>query len=200
MPGPSPVLRTSRLRLVPAASTDLDRLRACWSQPEVRRFLFDDQPVSLELAASLLAEALPRARIGQGLWIVERLEGGDFVGCAGLAPLTALAQPVPSARGQLEPLIALEPAHWHRGYGREALAALLEHAFRTLDQPGLSAVADQPNVRSHRMLQAVGFRATRDVDGPSYRLRVFVLERWRWQARPRSSDERAAASSTPRSG
>jgi [ribosomal protein S5]-alanine N-acetyltransferase len=175
-------LHTQRLRLVPATAADAPRLHACWAEPQVREYLFDNQPVSPELAASLLAESLPRAKHGQGLWIVERLHEGDFIGCAGLAPLTAVAQPERHERGGLEPLVALEPAHWGKGYAREALGALVAHAFGTLDEQRLSAVCDRPNRRSHRMLEAVGFRFTREVAGPMHTLTVFMLERQAWQA------------------
>ena len=49
-----PSLETARLMLHPAVPQDLPRLHAIWSEPAVRRFLFDDREVSLELAGSVL--------------------------------------------------------------------------------------------------------------------------------------------------
>ena len=60
-----PMLETSRLTLVPAREADhLDALWAHWGQGDVRRYLFDDEPVTRERAADALARCLADAAAG----------------------------------------------------------------------------------------------------------------------------------------
>jgi RimJ/RimL family protein N-acetyltransferase len=178
-----PTVQTLRLALLPAGPGDLQALHALWSQAEVRRFLFDDQDVSMELAASVLAACLECATSGYGLWLMYRKDDGVFLGCAGLTPAATVAEHEPALAGLLEVLVALEPAHWHRGYAHEALSAVLSHAFGTLDLPKVAAVNDVPNVASGRMLDALGFRMHSEVEGPRHRLRTYLMERNSWAGR-----------------
>ena len=124
-----PSLYTSRLTLSPAGSQDLEQLHALWSQPEVRRFLFDDQDVSVELAQSVLDSCLKCAASGYGLWLVHPKDDRELLGCVGLVPTTTAAEHEPALSGLLEPVASLGAAHWHKGYAREALTAVLTHAF-----------------------------------------------------------------------
>ena len=173
-----PELRTARLALAPAADADLDALWALWTDPDVRRFLFDDVAVTRELAAATLADTRAAADRGLGLWVVRARDGGPApVGCAGLLPVTTAAEFEPRLAGLVEPLVALHPSCWGRGYAAEALAALVRHAFDTLGLDRLAAVADVPNAASDRMLRRAGFRALGECDGPRHRLRTYLSER-----------------------
>lgn len=178
-----PLLHTSRLTLRPAVSQDLMRLHALWSQPEVRRFLFDDQNVSLELAESVLDSSIECSAAGYGLWLVHGQEHDELpLGCVGLVP-TMTAEYEPALAGLLEVLAAFEVSHWHKGYAREALSAVLEHAFRMLDLQMVAAANDVPNIASERMLTALGFQVLSEVQGPKFPLRTYTLERAAWRSR-----------------
>ena len=185
-----PSLYTSRLTLGPAGSQDLEQLHALWSQPEVRRFLFDDQDVSLELAQSVLDSCLKCAVSGYGLWLVHPKDDRELLGCVGLVPTTTAAEHEPALSGLLESVASLEAAHWHKGYAREALAAVLTHAFNALELPKVAAVNDVPNVASERMLNALGFQVLSEVQGPRHRMRTYTLERRAWGRASHSSSER----------
>lgn len=178
-----PALDTSRLALRQAASHDLPRLHALWSQPEVRRFLFDDHEVSLELAQSVLTSCLACAGSGYGLWLVHPKGEGELLGCVGLLPVTTVAEYEPALAGLLEVLAAFSAAYWRKGYAREALSAVLEHAFGTLQLPVVAAANDVPNVASEQMLRALGFEVLSEVPGPKYRMRTYRLERDVWRRR-----------------
>jgi [ribosomal protein S5]-alanine N-acetyltransferase len=170
-----PTLRTARLLLRPATVGDLGYLHTLWNAPEVRRYLFDDEEVTPQLAEAVLAECLGRAAEGLGLWIA--LAGAEPVGCVGLNPTTAVAELAPDLAGELEPLAALDPAHWGRGFAVEALAALIAHAFGPLARPRLLAVHDRPNTASERLVLRLGFQPARDLEGPRYPMRAYWLER-----------------------
>ena len=159
------------------------RLHALWSQPEVRRFLFDDQDVSLELAETVLDSSIECSSAGYGLWLVHGKEHDEhdelLLGCVGLVP-TMTAKYEPALAGLLEVLAAFEVSHWHKGYAREALSVVLEHAFRVLELPMVAAVNDVPNIASERMLNALGFQVLSEVLGPKFPLRTYTLERTAW--------------------
>ncbi len=169
-------LTTTRTTLVPATLDDLDALWEIWRDPDVRRYLFDDQPVPRERAAEVLEGCRGEAARGLGLWTI-RAEPDAIIGCAGLMPAETIAEYDPTLRGLVEPIVALAPSHWHRGFAVEALRALVEHAFGALALPRLAGATDVPNVASDRMLVRAGFVPQRECDGPHYRIRTYLLER-----------------------
>lgn len=180
---PQPAFRTARLRLRPARRPDLAVLHRLWNNSEVRRFLFDDQPVSRALAAKALDNALSCQPSGYGLWLLFLRESKLLIGCAGLLPAIEASRRAPELAGTLEILVALAPRWWHRGYACEALHALLRHAFTVLDQEVIAAVHDLPNSASRRIVERLGFRCLREVPGPKHPLRVYLLRRDEWYYR-----------------
>lgn len=175
-----PILQTPRLRLRPAAHSDADALWALWTDPAVRRFLWDDRVISPSEAAATLGDCLALAPIGLGLWVAEVRDANALVGCAGLLPVSTAAAYDPRLAGLVEPLVALAPAVWGHGYAGEALDALLAHAAGALGLARLAGVTDVPNVASDRMLQRAGFDVLGEVPGPRFQLRTYL---WRAPAR-----------------
>jgi ribosomal-protein-alanine N-acetyltransferase len=163
-----PTIQTERLTLSPATAGDLDALLALWTDPDVRRFLWDDREVSREEASEVLEECVALSEDGLGLWIVRVGDEDALAGCVGLRP----ADPPP----QIEPLAAFHPAHWGSGYATEALRALLDHAFATLGLPELAATVDVPNDASRRLVERLGFRRTEEVRGPKHRMIRYALK------------------------
>lgn len=179
-----PALTTARLALAPAGDGDLDALWALWRDPEVRRYLFDDVPVTRERASEVLAVCREAERRGLGLWLVRTRDDGAVVGCAGLLPLNeTVATHDPTLAGLAEPVAALAPRAWGHGYAHEALAALVRYGFEALDLPRIVGVNDVPNAASARMLDRLGFVATHEQEGPRYRMRISHLERRAFDAR-----------------
>lgn len=171
-----PTLDAGRVTLVPAVPADLDPLWAIWREPDVRRYLFDDQPVDRARACEVLDGCLGEATNGRGLWTVRERTGDPVLGCAGLVPVS-WAEYDPTGAGLIEPIVALAPAVWHRGYAVAALARLVEYAFGDLDLARLAGATDVPNEASHRMLTRAGFVPQRECQGPHYRMRTYLLER-----------------------
>lgn len=178
-----PALRTPRLALRPAAAGDLDALWALWTEPSVRRFLWDDRIVERDEAAATLAECVALAERGLGLWLVHPLAADaeapapdEPVGCAALLPVSTAADFEPRLAGLVEPLVALHPRAWGRGYAAEALAAAQRHAVEALGLDRLAGVTDVPNLASDRMLRRAGFVPLGECAGPRHPLRTYV---WR---------------------
>ena len=175
-----PTLQTPRLTLRAAQRDDLDALQRIWNEQLVRRYLFDDSPVDNVLASSVLESCISVAGNGYGLWILSARASQAVVGCASLLQAAVAAEHEPRLAGLLEPMVALEPQYWGMGYASEALAAVLDHAFRALAVPTVSAVNDVPNAASERMLLRANFSPLSEVDGPRYRMRTYILSRSRW--------------------
>jgi ribosomal-protein-alanine N-acetyltransferase len=176
-PGTQPVFTTARLELVPTQLSDVDTLWAIWTDPAVRRFLWDDRAINRDEATATITDCLALATEGLGLWtIVVPAMNDARVGCAGLLPVSTAAEFEPRLAGLVEPIVALAPGVWRHGYASEALDALVTYASTNLGLPRLAGVSDVPNVSSDRMLRRAGFVVLSEVPGPRYRLRTYVWE------------------------
>jgi RimJ/RimL family protein N-acetyltransferase len=111
------VLTTERLTLVPATRADLPVLLSHWRDPEVRRFLFDDEVLAEhDVAAVLAASDRDFASSGYGLWLIRETATNALAGTAGLRPLEEM---------RIEVTYSLAPAAWGRGYATEAARAVI---------------------------------------------------------------------------
>jgi ribosomal-protein-alanine N-acetyltransferase len=71
--------------LVPFAAADLDALHALWTDVHVRRYLWDDEVISRERAASTLEDALASAEADAlGHWSLRQSRDGPIIGDCGL--------------------------------------------------------------------------------------------------------------------
>jgi RimJ/RimL family protein N-acetyltransferase len=166
-------LHSGRLTFRRVESSDVDELWRLWTEPDVRRFLWDDRIITRGEAASTIADCEALAARGLGLWLLQPNESDVLIGCAGLFPVIAAATYEPRLAGLVEPLIALAPENWGHGYATEALQALIDYATSHLGLTQLAAVTDVPNVRSDQMLRRTGFVELSETDGPRYRLRTY---------------------------
>jgi ribosomal-protein-alanine N-acetyltransferase len=173
-----PGLATARLALAPAMLRDVDTLWAIWRQPEVRRYLFDDIPVSRERAEEAFAERVPAGADDVGMWIARPHGVPDAVGTVGLLRVTSPGvsdAPGGSDARAVDVLAAFDPGVWGRGYATESLTAVIDYAFATLRRSRVTAVVDVPNDASHRLVARLGFTATGTGEGPRYRFTSYVL-------------------------
>jgi ribosomal-protein-alanine N-acetyltransferase len=141
-------LVTARLDLVPGTLADVPALWELWTDPDVRRYLWDDQVIPVERARALVADGVAAARAsGLGLWTVRRRGAEEIVGFCGLLPNTS---------GEVELLYGLAPACWGQGLATEAARAVLRHAFDDLRVACVVAATDPPNRASIRVLERLG--------------------------------------------
>jgi ribosomal-protein-alanine N-acetyltransferase len=148
-----PELHTRRTTLRPLGPPDVSAVHTLWTDPYVRRFLWDDQVISDEVAAAVLAaSAGDFAHHGFGLWGVFDRERDRLIGFCGLR----------SSGGETpELLYGLLPAWSGRGLATEAARAVLTYAFTTLALPQVVAVTDVPNAASVRVMERLGMRFER---------------------------------------
>lgn len=169
-----PCLSTPRGRLRPATADNLDGLVRLLHDRQVRRYLCDDTVLPRETVAEMLARSERLDSRGFGLWVIEHMSE-CFAGIAGLQPVLAEAETAPAMAGGVEPIVALNPEYWGQGLAGETLNVLILYARGSLKLSRLVAAVDQPNARSHRLMQRCGFRATGKAPGPANELVLYEL-------------------------
>jgi len=150
------VIETDRLSLRPLAPDDVDLVHRFWTDPDVRRYLWDDEVIDRDRAAAVVAESVASfARRGFGHWAMHLRERGAFVGWCGLR----------DAGDDVELLYAVVPDAWGRGLATEAARALVSYGFDACRLDRVVAATDAPNVASARVLAKAGFVRTPDAGG-----------------------------------
>lgn len=161
-------LHTPRLELRPLRRQDHADLHAHWTEPAVRRYLWDGRIIAPDETREVIrtSDALFAQR-GAGLWSIRSDDADALIGAAGY---WYFHEPP-----ELELLISLSASHWGRGLAREAAAALIDYAFDALDWPWVQASADAPNEASLRLLRRLGMQPAGDRPGEFGRIEVFRL-------------------------
>ena len=121
------LLSTERLVLRPVTTDDHAAVLAHWTQPDVRRFLFDGAALSgVEVAETIEESIGDFAARGFGVWLIELGSTADLIGTAGLRPLGSSG---------LEIFYSLAPGAWGHGYATEAARAVVEYGLGPLGLP-----------------------------------------------------------------
>ena len=142
------MLSTERLVLRPVTADDHPALLAHWTQPEVRRFLFDGAALSAAEVAETIEESAGHfAARGFGIWLIELVAGAGLVGTAGLRPLE---------ESGLEIFYSLAPGAWGHGYATEAARAVVEYGLGPLGLPEVLAEVDEGNAASVAVVKRLG--------------------------------------------
>lgn len=146
-------IETDRLLLRPNRREDIDALHTIWTDPDVRRYLWDDVVISREAAKSTVEKSIDSwRRHGFGHWVVERISRrGEPIGHCGLQ----------LGSGPLEGnelLYGLLPDFWGKGYATEAARAALRFGFRHCGMKRIVAGADPPNAASFSVMERLGMR------------------------------------------
>jgi ribosomal-protein-alanine N-acetyltransferase len=144
-------IETERLVLRPFAPRDAEALHALWTDPAVRRYLFDDEiiPRSVVDEEIAVSERLMAVH-GYGLWTVRLRDADAIIGFCGYR---FFHEPP-----QLQLLYGLAPAYWDRGLATEAARAMIRRGFDVNGFDRIIASADAPNAASHRVMERAGMR------------------------------------------
>jgi ribosomal-protein-alanine N-acetyltransferase len=155
----TPVLHTERLVLRPFTPSDEETLFRLWNDADVRRFLWDDQPVARETVREQIAQSQADFRErGHGLFLVERADA--VIGAAGLFRLPGEAW--------VELIYALLPSAWGQGLATEAARAVLRFGFESAGLEEILAGADLANAASLRVIERLGMTGEHErVVGPA---------------------------------
>jgi RimJ/RimL family protein N-acetyltransferase len=158
-PGFEPI-ETERLRLRRSRPEDAEAISAYRSDPEVSRQQGWERTDPGTVRADI--EAMAARRPGEaGGWVqfsVEERETGRLVGDVGLSP--AEGEP-----GVIKVGYTIDPAAQGRGYGTEAVGALVHYAFDVLRADVVRAYASADNAPSIRVAEKVGLRLVERFEG-----------------------------------
>jgi len=167
------VLSTERLVLRPVTTDDHAALLAHWTQPDVRRFLFDGAALSAAEVTETIGESVADfAARGYGIWLIEL---GSGAALAGSAPLVGTAGLRPLEESGLEIFYSLAPGAWGRGYATEAARAVVEYGLGPLGLPEVLAEVDEGNIASVAVVKRLGmtpYAVVPGVLGPMTRYRI----------------------------
>lgn len=165
----APEVVTERLRLRAFGPADFEPFAAQMADPEVAGFVGGVQ--SREDAWRTLAMfAGGWALSGFGIWAVERLSDGAFLGRCGLWE--------PEGWPMIEVGWLLGREAWGHGYATEAGRAALEWGFSTL--PGVTrigSVIEPSNARSAAVAQRLGMAPRREVTVRDHACTLWTVER-----------------------
>jgi RimJ/RimL family protein N-acetyltransferase len=167
----APTLATPRLRLRPFSPDDVGVLHTQWTDPDVRRYLWDGRVIARDEVVAVVEESIAAfASRGSGFWVIELGTPPVAIGFAGLRPL--LDAP------DLELYYGLDPRHWGRGYATEASRAVLDYGFDVLGLDAIPIRTDGPNAASVAVMERLGARYVRtDATGAFGTTIVYVAER-----------------------
>ena len=147
------ILETSRLILRPVRPQDHARLHALFTQPGVRRFVFDDEIITAEQATEIISTSGELFRSQQfGLWLAQRKMDTAATDPIGFGAFWFFRDPP-----ELELLYGVADEHLKQGYGREIARAVTEYGFTTLAMPEVRASTDAAHTASRRLLEALEF-------------------------------------------
>jgi RimJ/RimL family protein N-acetyltransferase len=161
------LLSTERLVLRPVTADDHAAVLAHWTQPDVRRYLFDGAAPSAAEAAETIEESIGDfAARGFGVWLIELGSTADLIGTAGLRPLGSSG---------LEIFYSLAPGAWGHGYATEAARAVVEYGLGPLGLPEVLAEVDEGNAASVAVVKRLGmtpYAVVPGLLGPMTRYRI----------------------------
>lgn len=173
----SRILHTEHLMLRPSTMADLDAVHELWTDPDMRRFLFDDRTLSRQEASDFLAASDESfAQQGYGLWLFfERSEdaivpSSQSSTMAGFSGLIAVPDQPPSL------IFGTRPSLWGRGYAQEAAAAVLRYVFDELGAAQVVADVDEPNTASIHVLESLGMVRTGQATVNDHPLLYYALQ------------------------
>jgi ribosomal-protein-alanine N-acetyltransferase len=108
-------LRTPRLFLEPLRADDLPALHIHWTEPEVRRYLWDGRVISSDQVRDILhtSEQL-FSEHHAGLWVVRPLGASTLIGCSGF---WYFHEPP-----ELELILSLSHSCWGQGVSGDSTA------------------------------------------------------------------------------
>jgi RimJ/RimL family protein N-acetyltransferase len=147
------IIETARLQLFPCKFENIWEIDALWTNPAVRRFLFDNRTISFDETRSFIAASAETfTDCGYGIWLIRGRENERLIGFAGLFK---------QAEAMPRLLYGLHPDCCKQGYAAEAARGVLEYAFDVLGFPLIAADVDEANAASVRVLRRLGMRETK---------------------------------------
>ena len=157
-------IRTDRLLLRRWRDDDVEPFAAMCSDPEVMRYIGSGATRTRGQArASIDAYELEWEENGFGLFAVELLEDGRFLGFAGLSEPSFLPEIMPA----VEIGWRFARPTWGNGYASEAAQAALDFGLQELGLSEIVGIYQTENSASGRIMEKLGMRFDRETVDPT---------------------------------
>ncbi len=179
-------VETDRMVLRRFTMDDVDALLALDSDPQVRRFVEDGEPVNRDEAASTIEHWLGHYQRSDvvGFWAAIEKETGRFLGWFHFRP----GHDAPPDEPELG--YRLVSAAWGQGYATEGSRALIDKGF---ESPGISRVVAETmavHTASRRVMEKAGMRLVRTfraewpvrIPGDEHGDVEYAISRAEWEA------------------
>lgn len=141
-------LQSARLLLQPCDGADVDLLHQHWTEPGVRRYLFDNRAIDIETVSRFVATSCASfSKYNYGLWLLRGSDDHQFRGVCGLYD------------GEYEDpeiLFSIATPYWQQGLATESAQCVLHYAFNALRLKRVVATVDPPNIESIKVLEKLG--------------------------------------------
>jgi [ribosomal protein S5]-alanine N-acetyltransferase len=172
-------LETPRLIIRTFEPRDAEPWLAMVTDPEVIRYTPPAPPATMEtFQAAIEARHAMEAELGHAMWAVEDKATGAFVGQCGLRAEVEDYGP------QIDLAYHYPRTSWNKGYGTEAVIAVLAYGLGPLGLDRITAVAFPENIGSWRVMEKAGMRyeglATMSAIGVTG-LKKYAAEREWWR-------------------
>jgi len=144
-----PSIETGRLKLRAFRASDLDAYAAMQANPEVMRYLVTGRTSTpVEVWRTMATNLGQWALRGYGMWAVEEIDGGRFIGSVGI--FQPLDWPEP------ELAYSLDQPFWGQGFAKEAAAAARDWFFRGSSLLRIASFIRPDNQASKYVAQRLG--------------------------------------------
>jgi [ribosomal protein S5]-alanine N-acetyltransferase len=150
-----PTLSTERLVLTPYGMRDVDELHRVMSDPRVMQHVGKGALAWPEVRDIVARVVASWDETGMGWWTIRLREEGYLIGQICLRPDKDVSE---IAVGY-----GLDAAFWRKGYGREALEAVVTHGFNEKSLKRIVATVRRENTPSRALLERCGFVQEADI-------------------------------------
>ncbi len=171
-------IETARLWLRPCTTDDIDVLHQIWTEPGVRKYLWDDEIISRQQVIDIVEGSLEQfAAQGDGIWVMGLHDETDEAAVIGFCGFWFFNEPP-----QLELLYGLATSSWNKGLATEAACAMMRYGFEERGFQTIIACTDAPNTASIRVMQKTGmtFQKQEVVNGLDTIYYTMDREAFRW--------------------
>ncbi|HXG67208.1 MAG TPA: GNAT family N-acetyltransferase [Blastocatellia bacterium] len=149
-------IETARLRMRPCTPDDVDELHRLWTDPGVRKYLWDDAVIPRETAEEVVNVSMETfSTRGFGFWVVMLREEQAIIGFCGFR----LFDDPP----EVEILYGIYPEYWGQGLATEAAKAMIRCGFEEHGFARIWAGADPPNAASFRVMKRSGMKYAKQI-------------------------------------
>lgn len=146
-----PEIETSRLRLRQFTCDELDNIYQIWTNPDVRKYLWDDEIISKEKAKNTLNYCIDFFQEnGFGIWAMIHKQQDELIGFCGFRFLDDTSE--------IEIIFGISPTYWRMGLTKEAVKAVIRYGFEEHHFERIVGLANIENIASWRVMEKVGMK------------------------------------------